>query len=73
MHNIPYNSFSHDRNGKMIIFFKVLPLGNDKKNSRPLALNQEEAEAPDYVQVDIKMETEPLFCGDRNINTCTNL
>lgn len=24
-------------------------------------------------QVDIKIETEPLFSGDRNINTCTNL
>lgn len=39
----------------------------------PLPPNQEETEAPDYVQVDIKMETEPLFCGDRNINMCTNL
>ena len=64
---------SHSTEMKLL-FFKVLPLGEDKKNcSRPLTPNQEESEPWIIAQVDIKMETEPLFNGDRNINRCTNL
>lgn len=75
VHSISLDGFSHDRNKKMILlFFKVLPLVNDKKNSsRPLPPARKSLKPWIIVQVDIKTETEPLFSGDRNINMCTNL
>lgn len=57
-----------------LLFFKVLPLGNDKKTCfQPLPPTRKSLKPWIIAQVDIKMETEPLFSGDRNINTCTNL
>lgn len=74
VHNISFNWFSHDRKEKMkLLVFKVLPQGNKKNSSRPLSPTRKSLKPWIIAQVGIKMETEPLFSGDRNINTCTNL
>lgn len=62
---------SHTTRNEMT--FKVLPPGNEKNCSRPLPPTRKSLKPWITAQVDIKTETEPLFSGDRNINTCTNL
>lgn len=74
VHSIAFSWFSNDRKKMILLLFKVLSLVNDKRNSsRPLPPTRKSLKPWIIVQVDIKMETEALFSGDRNINTCTNL
>lgn len=71
---LPTGSHITEMKKMKLLFFKFLPLGNDEKNSlRPLPPTRKSLKPWIIAQVDIKMETEPLFSGDRNINTCTNL